>query len=71
MIGVSLTTNEKDVIVWAGIHHKTSRSGGVHGYPDPKYFENLFQELKERGITFKEGDLKGLKDSGSIEVGDD
>lgn len=67
MVGTSLTTNEKDVIVWTGIHHKTSRKGGVHGYPDPKYFDNLFQELKERGITPEDVNPKP-RESGTIEV---
>ena len=49
-IGQSLTTSENDVIIWAGIHHKTNLKGGEHGFPDPKYFDNLWGELKERGI---------------------
>ena len=53
-VGTSLTTSEKNVIVWAGIHHKTSMKGGEHGYPDPKYFDNLWQELKDRGIEPKD-----------------
>ena len=66
MVGTSLTTGEKNVIVWAGIHHKTSLTGGVHGYPDPKYFENLFTELKDRGIT-PENVESNPKDEGTIE----
>lgn len=51
LVGTSLTTGEKNVITWAGIHHKTSSHGGPHGYPDPNYLDNLWTELAERGIT--------------------
>ena len=46
-IGVSLTTNQSDVITWASVHFKTGKSGGVarHGYPDPNYFMNTNEEL--------------------------
>ena len=49
-IGTSLSTGEKNVIIWAGIHHKSTTKRGEHGYPDPKYLDNLFQELKDRGV---------------------
>jgi len=34
-IGTSVTTGMKDVVVWNGIHHKTSMKGGAanYGYP--------------------------------------
>ncbi len=34
LVGTSLTTGSKDTVVWAGIHHKTSLSGGAFGFPD-------------------------------------
>lgn len=66
-VGKSLTTGEENVIVWAGIHHKTSEKGGVHGYPDPNYFDNLFGELKDRGIMPEDVD-PNPKETGQIEV---
>lgn len=68
MVGTSLTTGEKNVIVWAGIHHKTSQRGGPYGYPDKTYFDRVKAELKDRGITEK--DVKSMpKESGSENVG--
>lgn len=36
-------------IVWAGVHHKTGRSG-PHGYPDPGYLARASDELAQFGI---------------------
>ena len=66
-VGESLTTGEKNVITWAGIHHKTSPHQGAHGYPDPNYFDNLWKELAERGITPDQVKPKPA-DEGKIEV---
>ena len=66
-IGTSLSTGEKNVIIWAGIHHKSSPIKGEHGYPDPKYFDNLWQELQDRGIKPEDVDPKP-NDEGQIEV---
>lgn len=54
LVGVSLTTGQKNVVCWAGIHHKTSPSGGIscHGWPDNTYFERLTSELKDKGLDF-------------------
>ncbi|CAG9332987.1 unnamed protein product [Blepharisma stoltei] len=51
-IGTSITTGMENCIVWSGIHHKTSRSGGVvaHGYPDPTYLKRVKEELNSKGI---------------------
>lgn len=40
LVGTSQTTGERNVVCWAGIHHKTSTSGGTNnfGWPDPTYF---------------------------------
>lgn len=50
-IGESVTTGQKNVLVW-GIHHKTSMRGGVskYGYPDPEYINRVKLELKAYGI---------------------
>lgn len=41
------------MVVWQGIHHKTSTSGGtsMFGYPDPTYFQRVRDELAGRGVT--------------------
>ncbi|XP_064612188.1 LOW QUALITY PROTEIN: E3 ubiquitin-protein ligase DTX1-like [Liolophura sinensis] len=56
-IGQSTTTGESDTVTWNEIHHKTelgSNSTG-HGYPDPKYIDNVLMELAVQGVT--ESDL--------------
>jgi len=52
LVGTSVTTGEKDVVVWS-VHHKTSTHGGSSrfGYPDPTYFNRLKLELADRGVT--------------------
>jgi hypothetical protein len=49
-VGISLTTGMPNVITWQSIHHKTSRGGGVHGYPDPNYLSNVNAELDNLGV---------------------
>jgi deltex-like protein len=50
-IGTSLTRNISNVVVWNGIHHKTSSiSGSPYGYPDVQYFTRVTDELKFKGI---------------------
>ena len=51
-VGTSLTTQQPNVIVWAGIHVKTSLHGGAqaHGWPDPNYFQNVSGELDGLGV---------------------
>jgi len=51
-VGDSLATGRTDTIVWNGIHHKTSKTGGAtkHGYPDPGYLSRVTEELKEKGV---------------------
>ncbi|XP_013406045.1 probable E3 ubiquitin-protein ligase DTX2 [Lingula anatina] len=52
-IGMSTTTGEQDTVTWNEIHHKTeigtNHSG--HGYPDPKYLDNVIAELAAQGVT--------------------
>ena len=51
-IGTSVTTGEKNCVVWNGIHHKSSLSGGPtnYGYPDPTYFDRVSEELAAKGV---------------------
>ena len=52
-VGTSVTTGASNTTVWAGIHHKTSLSGGSSsfGYPDPTYFSRVQEELACKGVT--------------------
>ncbi len=50
-VGTSSTTGADNMVIWNDIHHKTNPYNGAHGYPDPNYFNNLFQELAQHGIT--------------------
>jgi hypothetical protein len=64
-VGTSVTTGQQNTVVWNGIHHKTSLSGGTknYGYPDPTYFKRVTEELAARGINKKEfgmGELEGI-----------
>jgi len=49
-IGTSLTTGMGNVVIWSSIHHKTSLSGGVHGFPDPNYIINVNEALSALGV---------------------
>lgn len=51
-VGRSVTTGDDNTVVWGGIHHKTSTSGGPtsFGYPDPTYFERVKAELAAKGV---------------------
>ena len=64
-IGTSVTTGQKNTVIWNGIHHKTSTSGGIqyYGYPDPTYFNRIKEELASKGIyqnDFKNGELENI-----------
>lgn len=52
-VGVSSTTGEGDTVVWNEIHHKTEMSSNIsgHGYPDPRYLDNVLAELAAQGVT--------------------
>jgi deltex len=47
VVGTSVTTGQSNVVVWGGIHHKTSPSGGFanYGYPDETYFDRVKDEM--------------------------
>jgi deltex-like protein len=49
-VGTSFTTGRTDVAVWTSIHHKTSLSGGSHGFPDDRYLTNCHAELDAAGV---------------------
>jgi deltex-like protein len=49
-VGESLSSGRSNVVTWASIHHKTSTSGGSHGFPDPAYFFNCNEELDSLGV---------------------
>ena len=49
-IGTSLTTGRSNSVIWTSIHHKTSLSGGAHGWPDPAYFLNCNEALDALGV---------------------
>ena len=52
-VGRSVTTGQDNVIVWNGIHHKTSTHGGSanFGYPDPTYLLRVTEELAAKGVV--------------------
>jgi len=50
-IGTSITSGRSNTVVWNGIHHKTSLSGGSFGYPDPTYLQRVTSELAEKGVV--------------------
>ena len=49
-IGTSSTTGRKGVIIWAGIHHKTSYKTGAYGWPDSTFFVRCNKELDDQGV---------------------
>jgi deltex len=54
-IGRSVTTGLDNQVVWNGIHHKTSVTGGAShfGFPDPTYLTRVKEELAFKGIVKK------------------
>eukprot|EP00828_Plagiopyla_frontata_P048967 TRINITY_DN9580_c0_g1_i1.p1 TRINITY_DN9580_c0_g1~~TRINITY_DN9580_c0_g1_i1.p1 ORF type:complete len:136 (+),score=15.54 TRINITY_DN9580_c0_g1_i1:532-939(+) len=51
-IGTSVTTGRQNQVVWNGIHHKTSMTGGSsnYGYPDKTYLSRVKEELAAKGV---------------------
>jgi hypothetical protein len=51
-VGSSITTGREDVVIWNGIHFKTSLDGGTacYGYPDQTYFFRVKEELAAKGV---------------------
>jgi Deltex C-terminal domain len=50
VIGTSLTTHQPNCVVWSSIHHKTSLSGGAHGFPDASYIDNTNESLDSLNV---------------------
>jgi hypothetical protein len=48
--GLTFTVGQPNSVTWSYIPHKTSLSGGTHGYPDPKYFDNCNAALDALGV---------------------
>lgn len=59
IVGTSVTTGQKNVVVWSGIHHKTNLSGGTSnfGYPDETYFNRVTLELADRGVILEDKEV--------------
>jgi len=49
-VGHSLTRQSSNVIIFDGVHMKTSLKPGPHGYPDKGYLERVSEELSSIGI---------------------
>ena len=41
----------EDCIVWGSVHHKTSLSGGEHGFPDPAHLITMKEDLAALKVT--------------------
>jgi len=52
-VGMSITNGCDNTVVWNGIHHKTSMSGGQqnYGYPDDTYLARVKEELKAVAVV--------------------
>ncbi|KAF9584045.1 putative E3 ubiquitin-protein ligase dtx2, partial [Lunasporangiospora selenospora] len=48
--GTSITRNQDNVVVWNGIHLRTSFNG-QHGYPAPNFEINCWQEIDQKGVA--------------------
>lgn len=51
-IGDSATSDEKNIVIWNNIQHKTQLFGGpqAYGYPDPNYLNKVQSELANFSI---------------------
>ena len=63
-VGTSMTSGKRNMCTWASVHHKTSRSGGAHGFPDSNYFSNCNGELDFLGVP----SAPDLDDDGKVKV---
>ncbi|KAF9954975.1 putative E3 ubiquitin-protein ligase dtx2 [Mortierella alpina] len=48
--GWSLTRNRDNVVVWNGVHLRTSMHG-AHGYPAPNFEMNCWDEINQKGVA--------------------
>ena len=55
-VGRSVTRSLDNVIIFNGIHFKTSRYGGPtnYGYPDQYYFQRVKDEFNQKGININD-----------------
>ncbi|KAG0307666.1 hypothetical protein BGZ98_010135 [Dissophora globulifera] len=49
-VGHSLTRGTNNVVVWNGVHLRTSMSG-QYGYPAPNFESNCWQEINQKGVA--------------------
>ncbi|KAG0022171.1 putative E3 ubiquitin-protein ligase dtx2 [Entomortierella chlamydospora] len=49
-IGQSLTRGSDNVVIWNGVHLRTSMTGG-YGFPAPNFESNCWQEINQKGIA--------------------
>ena len=51
-VGTSMTSGERNQVVWSSIHHKTKLNGGTenYGYPDLTYINRCNHELDTFGV---------------------
>ena len=49
-VGTSLTTGQANSVTWSSIPHKSSRTVGSHGFPDPNYFANCNKALDDLSV---------------------
>eukprot|EP00899_Mesostigma_viride_P025606 jgi/Mesvir1/622/Mv03005-RA.1 len=51
-VGKSLTTGQDNVVVWAGIQHKTDLTpNSTFGYPDGTYLMRVIAEMQQAGVV--------------------
>ncbi|KAF9988235.1 putative E3 ubiquitin-protein ligase dtx2 [Mortierella antarctica] len=48
--GRSLSRNRDNVVVWNGVHLRTSMLG-AHGYPAPNFEKNCWDEINQKGVA--------------------
>ena len=54
----SISTGQKNVVVWNDIHHKTSKvPNDTYGYPDEGYLERVKEELENWGIKYPQQNI--------------
>jgi len=71
IVGDSVTTGRKNVVVWNSVHHKTNVNGGTayFGYPDPTYFNRVKLELADKGVVLgAEDDPSKIKKKSSVVI---
>ena len=73
IVGDSVTTGAKNVVVWNSVHHKTNTHGGAayYGYPDSTYLNRVKLEMADKGVILEESDRPNeIQQNGKIIVKD-